>query len=249
MKKQIFFMGAAFAAACIFLGCSVAEEWIGANKGNDVTQKNSIRQKEDKRHNMSEVLYQGHGSLRITASDGTVIYIDPFAGDGYDKPADLILVTHQHSDHNVFDKPARKANCVVWQNTDALIGGKYIAKTFGSVKVEPVPAYNKNHSKDECVGYVLYFDGLSVYIAGDTSKTAEMSSLAAKRLDWAFLPCDGVYNMGPAEASACAAIIKAKRNVPYHTAPGSLFSRKQAELFKAEGRVILEAGETLKLQD
>ena len=39
---------------------------------------------------MTEILYQGHGSLRITAQGGMVIYIDPFMGQGYDVPADLI---------------------------------------------------------------------------------------------------------------------------------------------------------------
>ena len=40
------------------------------------------------------LLYQGHGSLRIVTSDKKVIYIDPYAGEGYDLPADLILVSH-----------------------------------------------------------------------------------------------------------------------------------------------------------
>ena len=49
---------------------------------------------------MSKVLYQGHGSFRLTTAKGTVVYIDPYAGKGYDKPADLVLVSHEHSDHN-----------------------------------------------------------------------------------------------------------------------------------------------------
>ena len=49
---------------------------------------------------VTKMLYQGHGSFRITAKDGTVVYIDPYIGDGYDLPADIILVTHQHRDHN-----------------------------------------------------------------------------------------------------------------------------------------------------
>lgn len=44
---------------------------------------------------MATLLYQGHGSLRLTTDSGKVIYIDPFAGEGYGAPADLILVTHQ----------------------------------------------------------------------------------------------------------------------------------------------------------
>jgi len=48
---------------------------------------------------MATMYYQGHGSYRFTLGDGRVVYVDPFAGDGYDVPADLILVTHGHGDH------------------------------------------------------------------------------------------------------------------------------------------------------
>ena len=39
-----------------------------------------------------KLLYQGHGSLRITTTDGKVIYVDPYAGKGYEPAADLILI-------------------------------------------------------------------------------------------------------------------------------------------------------------
>ena len=50
-----------------------------------------------------KLLYQGHGSLRIVTSEGKVIYVDPYAGEGYDLPADLILITHGHRDHTAVD--------------------------------------------------------------------------------------------------------------------------------------------------
>ena len=40
------------------------------------------------------LLYQGQGNIRIVTLEGTVIYIDPCAGIGFDLPADLLLVTH-----------------------------------------------------------------------------------------------------------------------------------------------------------
>lgn len=49
---------------------------------------------------MAKLLYQGHGSYRIIADDGRVLYVDPYAGEGYDKPADIVLITHEHYDHN-----------------------------------------------------------------------------------------------------------------------------------------------------
>ena len=69
-----------------------------------------------------KLLYQGHGSLRITTDDGKVIYIDPFAGEGYDLPADLILVSHGHADHTAVDLITdRNEDCQVIYYTDALV--------------------------------------------------------------------------------------------------------------------------------
>ena len=52
---------------------------------------------------MAELLYQGHGSYRLVSDNGTVVYVDPFVGEGYGLEADLVLITHEHSDHNRTD--------------------------------------------------------------------------------------------------------------------------------------------------
>ena len=46
------------------------------------------------------LLYMGQASIRIVTETGHVIYIDPYAGNQYELAADLILVTHEHVDHN-----------------------------------------------------------------------------------------------------------------------------------------------------
>ena len=101
---------------------------------------------------MATLLFQGHGSLRLTTDSGRVIYIDPYAGKGYDVPADLILVTHQHHDHNCINLPARNPGCMVWQNSDALKDGQYQTLRLDFAFVEAVEAYNHHHKKSECVG-------------------------------------------------------------------------------------------------
>lgn len=196
---------------------------------------------------MAELLYQGHGSCRITSLDGAVIYVDPFAGEGYDLPADIILVTHQHGDHNQIGKVAKKEGCIVITNEEALKGGMHNSFTVNNIHIESVEAGNNNHNPAECVGYIITVDNVLIYASGDTSKTKQMESFRARKLDYALLPCDGVYNMDIEEAAACAELIGAKHSIPVHMKPRALFDRERAEMFTASNRLIIEPGQTISL--
>lgn len=194
---------------------------------------------------MTKLLYQGHASYRITTNAGKIIYIDPYMGTGYDKEADLILVTHQHYDHNAVNKMPHKENTIVFQNMDAIINGNYVNTNICGVEINPVPAYNKNHNANECVGYVLTIDGNRLYFAGDTSETKEMNNI--KDIDYAFLPCDGIFNMNAIEASICANLIKAKHSVPMHTYPDHLFSEEIANKFTGINKLVIRPNEEIDL--
>jgi L-ascorbate metabolism protein UlaG (beta-lactamase superfamily) len=176
-----------------------------------------------------------------------VIFIDPFVGTGYDVPADIILVSHQHRDHNRVNLITQKPGCTVITNEEALAGGKHNEFFVKGVEIEAVLAENKNHSPDQCVGFILIIDGIKLYFSCDTGKTAQMAGFAAKKLDYAFLCCDGYYNMGLAEAAECAKLIGAKHNTPVHMKPGELFDITIAKRFDAPNRLIIDAGEEIEL--
>lgn len=197
---------------------------------------------------MARLLYQGHGSLRLISNRGTVVYIDPYIGDGYDEPADLILVTHQHADHNKINLPLRADGCKVIQNMDALRDGEYQKFTVCDIEIETTEAYNAKHLKSECVGYLVGIDDILIYFSGDTARTKQMETLYERKIDYAFLPIDGIYTMNIQEAIACAELIKARHTIPIHMAPGKLFDARMAGKFVTEGARILEPGKEIELQ-
>ncbi|MCL2365818.1 MAG: MBL fold metallo-hydrolase [Oscillospiraceae bacterium] len=197
---------------------------------------------------MPKLFYQGHGSFRLTSNDGVVVYVDPFIGEGYDSPADIILVSHQHEDHNQTNLCAKKTQCTIISNVEALAGGKHNTFNLHGIEVEAVEAgYNQGHTPQDSVGFIVTMDGVKMYFSCDTSTTPQMKDFATKKLDYAFLCADGFYNMGLEEAAECAKLIGAKHNVPVHLKPGELFDRALAEQFNAPNRLIIEPGKDIEL--
>ena len=196
---------------------------------------------------MPKLMYQGHGSFRLTAGDGRVIYVDPCVGDGYDLPADLILVTHQHSDHNKVQLCAKKQGCRIITNNEALAGGMHNSFDIRGIQIRAVGAKSKMHSPKKCVGYIITLDGVKIYASGDTSKTAQMETFAVLGLDYAIFPGAGLLSMGLKEAAECAKIIGARHNIIIHLQPGALFNRSKAEKWGAPDKLIIEPGEEILL--
>lgn len=197
---------------------------------------------------MPRLLYQGHASLRIISDRGVVIYVDPYAGEGYDVPADIILVTHHHPHHDRIELVPQKSKCRIITDTEAQTNGLFNTFRVRRVLVRAVPAFNDYHDPRETVGYLITVDGVKLYVAGDTSETDAMAELFWQKLDYAFLPVDGVRNMDTVNASICAAMIGARFSVPYHTKPDSLFDREVARRFDIPSRLIIEPGDEIELK-
>lgn len=200
------------------------------------------------------LLYMGQATMRVVTPEGKVIYIDPYAGDAYDLPADLILVTHGHFDHCAVEKVENRApDCRIITHEEAVVDGVHQSFSLPYVTVEAVEAgYNPWHDVNRFAGYVLTFtNGKSVYVTGDTSTTEQMPLLAEKEIDYAFFCCDGIFNMGLEEAARCAEMVGAKHNIPYHNTTdntGERFDRELAEQFGAPDRLIVFPGEELLVE-
>jgi L-ascorbate metabolism protein UlaG (beta-lactamase superfamily) len=177
------------------------------------------------------ITFIGHGSLMLDWN-GWIIHVDPvgqYADYRALPKADLVLITHEHSDHldsNAVAQISKQGTVIVANAASARqIKGAQALGNGGQTKmhglaIEAVPAYNTTpgrtqyHPKGRDNGYVLAFPGLRVYIAGDTENIPEMSSLS--NIDVAFLPMNQPYTMTPQQAAAAALSFRPKILYPYH---------------------------------
>ncbi len=193
----------------------------------------------------------GHASLRFEY-DGKNIYVDPYGkmGDYASMPpADLVLLTHEHSDHLDAEALAK----ITGPDTPLVLSGACLqalgrgmvlengqTATVAGVPVEAVPAYNIAHMRTPGVpyhpkgrgnGYVLTFGDVRVYVAGDTENIPEMAHL--KHIDVAFLPMNLPYTMTPEMAADAARMFGPKILYPYHY--GETDPQKLVALLKDSG--------------
>jgi len=196
---------------------------------------------------MAKLLYQKHASLRIISNNNTVIFVDPYAGKGYGEKADLVLITHEHHDHNDLKKIEQKPDCTVISNVEALIDGKHQEFDVKGIHIQAVEAYNSKHNIEKCVGYIITVDAIIIYVAGDTSKTKQMHEMKDMNIDYAFYPCDGMFNMNITEAAECSKLVGAKHNIPYHKGPIEIFDKKMQDKFDVPGKMFLEENDEIEL--
>lgn len=185
-------------------------------------------------------------------------------GESFEK-ADLILVTHAHSDHC---QPAtlekvRKENTVVIAPSQCTkkIGGdvKILAPgeevVFHDVTVKAVEAYNYKrfkspgklwHPRGYGVGYVITIEGKTIYHAGDTDFIPEMRNL--KHVDVALLPTGNKYTMDNFEAAEAAVMINPEIALSMHrwdTNPEEFKEKVEAQ--STTKVVILQEGEVYEV--
>lgn len=197
---------------------------------------------------MARLFYQGHSSFRITSDAGKVCFIDPFAGVGYQTPADLVLITHEHYDHNAIDKITMAPGCVVIRSKDAINGGIYREFAEKGYKIKAVPAYNSHHPRGFGCGYLIEIDGVKIYHAGDTDFIPEMASLKSEKIDYALLPIDGFYTMSPEDADRAAEAIAPLHFIPMHMKPGMDFVMAQAMKVHSPRAMLMRPNDEITLE-
>lgn len=205
----------------------------------------------------------GHASWKLKAGDKTV-YIDPYQGD-YDEKADLILVTHSHTDHcdpskiklvkdddTVVVAPADCASKIGAPVKSLKPGEK---ATFDKVTVEAVEAYNVKrfrspgvpfHPKGLGVGYLVKTEGKTIYHVGDSDFINEMKELEG--IDLMLIPSGGTYTMDIEDAAEATVAIHPKMAIPMHLwdKDAGKFKRKVESVSDVKV-VVLRPGDTFEV--
>lgn len=180
------------------------------------------------------IIILGHASLLIQW-EGRNIFVDPYskvANYSTQPKADMIIITHQHSDHldseaikQIADKKTIFVTSLIAQKSIKDANGLKQGDEFdyNELKIKAVYAYNilqkrddgqPFHPRGEGNGYILDFGGFRVYIAGDTELIPEMKELGS--IDIAFLPKNLPYTMSDKMFIDAVKVIMPKILYPYH---------------------------------
>ena len=177
------------------------------------------------------ITFVGHGTLMIQLTD-RIVHIDPVGSEAnYSEmpKADLILVTHHHSDHldkGFIDSLKKEGTVIIAtgeckkQIPEAVVMKNGDSRTLADLSIDAIPAYNTSpgrdrfHPRGRDNGYILTYGGKRIYIAGDTEVTPEMKRL--EDIDIAFLPMNQPYTMTPAQTAEAARAFRPKVLYPYH---------------------------------
>lgn len=179
--------------------------------------------------NISNVEINTQSSIRLKLDK--TIYFDPYKIEDDRHDADIIFITHNHYDH-MDDESIKK----VKNDNTIIVAPKSMEEVIknirfkdyiylnpneeiniNSINVRTVPAYNLNktfHPKENnWLGYIITYNNVSYYIAGDTDKTTENEKI---KCDIAFIPIGGHFTMNVNEAAALIRIINPKIVIPIH---------------------------------
>jgi L-ascorbate metabolism protein UlaG (beta-lactamase superfamily) len=221
------------------------------------------------------ITWLGHSSFRLRTPGGKELLFDPwytgnpsFPAGARPTAADLILISHGHSDHT------GDAAAIAKETGATVVGIFEITSWLGAKGIKNIEPMNKGgtittrglritmtdarHSSSvdengavvylgEPAGFVVTLEnGQTIYFAGDTSLFSDMKMIGELyKPDIAFLPIGDRFTMGPDTAAIAAQWLGVKQVVPMHYATFPLLTGTPEQL---EQQLAGKGIEVLKLK-
>lgn len=161
-----------------------------------------------------KIRWYGHSSFLFTTAAGTRLLVDPCAPEtGYrlaDIPADAVLCSHGHSDHN-YRAAAR--------GTPPVVDGAGV-HAFGAARVTAVPTWHDDAGgakRGHNLVFVIEADGLRAVHLGDLGHVPDAAQAAAiGRPDVLCIPVGGTFTIDAAGAARTVELLHPRLIVPMH---------------------------------
>ncbi len=226
------------------------------------------------------ITWLGHATFIITTPGGRRIVTDPWLEGNPKCPpdrrridkADLILLSHGHSDHSGDIVPvARATNAPIvaihelagWLERKGLQNAKGMGiggtQSVAGLEVSMTPAVHTSSAVEngvivylgEPVGFVVRMEnGKAFYFAGDTALFGDMQLIGEMhKPEIAFLPIGDHYTMGPEAAARACQLLGVRQVVPMHYGTFPVLTGTPDRLKELVGPfgvdvLVLEPGET-----
>jgi L-ascorbate metabolism protein UlaG (beta-lactamase superfamily) len=177
--------------------------------------------------------WHGQSFFVLTTSKGTRVAFDPHAIPAYGRPtaaADLVLLSHNHTDHNQIEAIEDRAKATIipgWKSDDPSPSGRrrvtwnLVEQTFKDVRIRSVPSYHDDEQgmkRGLNTIFVVEADGLRIVHLGDLGHV--LSDEQLKRIgpvDVLLIPAGGVYTLSGTDARTVVEQLKPRLYVvPMH---------------------------------
>ncbi len=163
-----------------------------------------------------QIKYLGHAAFLITSEKGIKIITDPYQTSnqlsygGIQESADIVTVSHDHSDHN---------------NAASVKGNPVLVKKEGTVEVKGIkfkgiPCYHdevKGKARGNNIIFCFEVDGMRVCHLGDLGHSLSDTQVnELGEIDILLIPVGGFYTIDAGMASMVSDDLKPKVIIPMH---------------------------------
>jgi len=166
-----------------------------------------------------KIKWYGHASFLLTSDQGTKIITDPYEPGGFGgaiaygpipDEADIVLVSHDHADHNYVQGLRGKPQ---------VIKGNRSHKAKG-MEFKGISAFHDGRKGSERGPNTIFcfsLDGVNLCHLGDLGHVlSEQEARQIGSVDVLLMPVGGVYTIDPTQAAQTAQAINPKIIIPMH---------------------------------